>query len=49
MEKATAMFKAESEALPPPGSAYMRGKFHVVFTSISHEGGMLVVYPQHLQ
>lgn len=37
--KATAAFEAESEDLPPPGSAYTTGRFHAVFTGISHGGG----------
>lgn len=39
VEKVTAAFKQESEALPPPGIGYMRGKFHAVLSGISHGGG----------
>lgn len=37
--EATAAFKAEGEALPPPGEGYARGKFHAVFAGVSHGGG----------
>lgn len=37
--EATAAFKAESEALPPPGEGYTRGRFHAVFAGVSHGGG----------